>query len=384
MNIICNMFQNDFKRWQKTYSFNDFAPVFTMNYDTNSKEKIVLEISKLCISMWELLQLFETIPYVSSWLIHVWYFTVSHLHHLYKMPCYLKELYLDNCSFEGLGFNDRLEIDQTWTNKVIAMKLFIKQLMHVDFRKSFKLYFENLDIYFLAWNVIFRNNWKEEKPGTVLNKILKHISRIFCLKRYKFRFFSHSINLFSFKEIERCIEIQKKTWLLLKSKKLVILSWWVTIPMFYMWIFQKFYFKKLVFRNWIVRIPDYFQNAWKKASALKKVDFIECWFIWSPIVNFAGRNFNVQIFPNARSEYPYVRNLWLNDFYENILKGKIITRTVAETYIENFIRRAGLKKLLVRMIDWDFYEKRVNEYLDLVNSSYQIQNRCAELVYEFK
>jgi hypothetical protein len=300
------------------------------------------------------------------------------------MPCYLKELYLDNCSFEGLGFNKRLADHQTWVNKAIAMKLFIKQLTNVKFRKDFRLYFENLDVYFLAWSVIFRHNWKQEKLEAKFSEFLKIISKKFCIRNYKFRFFSHFINLFSFNEVERCIEIQQKTWLLLKSKKLVIWSWWVTIPIFYLWIFQKRYFKKLVFHNWIVHIPEKLEKVGRKASAFKRVVFIGCWFIRSTIIKFAGKNHNVEIYPKARSEFSYERNMLFNCSCEDVLKRKIISRRWVETYMESFLIRAGLNKVKLRIKNWDFYEKRVKEYLDMVNFWIIIDNQPINLVHEYK
>jgi hypothetical protein len=373
----------DVRRPPKKINIEYFKPVFAMNYNTDPKEKIYLEISKLYINMWELLELFETISYVSSWLINVWYFCVGHRHPLYKIPCYLKELYLDNCSFEGLSLSLRLADHQTWVNKAIAMKLFIKQLTYVEFRKSFRLYFENLDVYFLAWSVIFRHNWKGENLGTEFNKFLRNISKVFCIRHYNFRFFSHAINLFYFSEIKRCIEIQQKTWMMLKSKILVIWSWWVTIPMLYLWIFQKLYFKKLVFYKWIVNIPENLEIVVKLASALKKVVFIRCWFIRFTVIETGGEKLNVKFYPNTRSISNYEGNLALQPFYENALKRKIISRRWAETYVGNFLRRAGLKKLKVRMKDWDFYEKRMKKYFEMVNFPDIIENGCVNSVHEF-
>jgi hypothetical protein len=117
----------------------------------------------------------------------------------------------------------------------------------IEFKDNFELYFENKDVYFLVWSVIFRNNWKEKRLEDEMDYIKKHISKSFCINMIELKNFSPKLNLFEFEDIKRCIEIQKKTSMLLKSTKLILWNCWISKPMFSYCIAQKGYFSDLVF-----------------------------------------------------------------------------------------------------------------------------------------
>jgi hypothetical protein len=117
----------------------------------------------------------------------------------------------------------------------------------IEFKDNFELYFENKDVYFLVWSFIFKNNWKEKRLEAEVDYIKKHISKSFCINMIELKNFSPKLNLFEFEDIKRCIEIQRKTSMLLKSTKLILWNCWITEPMFSYCIAQKGYFSDLVF-----------------------------------------------------------------------------------------------------------------------------------------
>jgi hypothetical protein len=119
----------------------------------------------------------------------------------------------------------------------------------ISFKDNFQLYFEDKDVFFNVWNVIMRNNWEKAEAMFKIEEFKKYVSKRFSLNGYDIYRFDYKLNLFSYDDIKRWIQIQRDTSLLLKSPKLVIMNSWVTEEIFYLCITQKEYYSEVEFNE---------------------------------------------------------------------------------------------------------------------------------------
>jgi hypothetical protein len=246
-------------------------PQFTMDFNLDPIEKVVLEVSTMSMHLCDLIKILQATTCISSCLLHMCALAMGSWHKSDSIDWHLDELYLDNCYFslqkEGMDENSQIE----WSQQIVAIELFLEQMAEINFKDNFQLYFEDKDVFFNIWNVIMRNNWEETKSMSKIEEFKKYVSKNISLNGYDVYKFDHKLNLFSYNDIKKWIQIQQDTSLLLKSTKLVIMNSWVTEPMFYLCITQKEYFSEVVFDEWVVHLPvDGFP---KNSTDIKSIEF---------------------------------------------------------------------------------------------------------------
>jgi hypothetical protein len=111
---------------------------------------------------------------------------------------------------------------------VHSTKQFLKQMANIEFKDNFQLYLENKESYFNVWNILLRKDWKDQELKLKIDDFRKHVSKLYCIMSYGFKHLKNKINLFSFDDMKKLIEIQQKTSLFLESTKLVIWNCWVS------------------------------------------------------------------------------------------------------------------------------------------------------------
>jgi hypothetical protein len=199
-----------------------YLPQFTMNFSFDPNEKIVVEVTTASMNMCELLQLINTLSSAPSCLINLFYFSMDIDHPCVPMSCSLEELYINNTNFTILRKDQEYDFEIIMGRFIKATKLFLQQMACVEYRDNFELYFEDKEMYFLVWSIILRISWENQEITDKVNQFSKYICRTFNVCMFETQLFRHKINLFTFEEMKRLVEIQKKTSFFLKSTKLVI------------------------------------------------------------------------------------------------------------------------------------------------------------------
>jgi hypothetical protein len=257
--------------YNKEKSFKLCRAQVTIDYNINQDEKVVQEVSVISMNMCQMLQLLFSLSGVSSCLIHSCHFELSSGHEWDSIRWELDELYLNNCGFLYIPEIKKEKALSTWGNKVIWVELFIKQLAMIEYKDNFELYFENKDVYFLVLSVIYRNNWREKGLEAEVDYLKRYISKSFWMNMIEIQPFRPKLNLFTFEDIRRCVQIQQKTSILLKSTQLVLWNCWITEPMFYYCLAHKGYFSDIFFIHWVVNIPE--QSVKSFNPSLKRIKF---------------------------------------------------------------------------------------------------------------
>jgi hypothetical protein len=103
---------------------------------------------------------------------------------------------LENCSFDIVLKRTILPTDQSWINKITAVKLFLNKMERITFKDNFEMYFEEEDVYFLVWSFLLRSNDNSYS-------FKKHISEMFTPVKSDLDIGVEIINLFSIEQLRR-------------------------------------------------------------------------------------------------------------------------------------------------------------------------------------
>jgi hypothetical protein len=206
--------------------------------------------------------------------------------------------------------------------------------VEIEFKKDFKLYFDDVDAYFNVWNMVLRDSWMNENLKENIKRFRRHISRSFPIKSRKYKGFKHKINMFSLTDIKNCIEIQRKTSMFLKNTKLYMWNWMITASIFNLWILQNRHFINTIFENCIIFIPEV--AFLMSRSNLQTIEFREWWFI----CEMPMYNWNYNLFYNRYFKHDldlsYFKTAIQKMIIESLLKFKIWKEPVVLKMLTSF------------------------------------------------
>jgi hypothetical protein len=368
----------------KKHRISVFLPHFTMNYNLECKEKMVLEVSTICMNMCEFFNLLQSIGWVSSWLLHACCLTFSIQHPWRSVLWSLDELYINNWFFYFIKDYKSVNAPKTTRNTLLAIELFLNQLMEIEFKNDFKLYFDDVNAYFNLWNVVLRHSWMNENLKENIKHIRRHISRSFAIKSRKYKGFKHKINMFSLTDIKNCIEIQRRTSLFLKNSKLYLWNWMITASMFILWISQSRHFTNLIFENCIIFIPE--DVYLLPNTDFETIKFWEWWFIGDTSMLKSNYNEFYNRYFRHDLDLSYLEAAMQKRAIELLLKFKIwkepevlkmltsfITQAQASTHIEFINCDFGNSSGSMRE-DSDYLEDTTLEMVFSIDEKYKIDS----------
>jgi hypothetical protein len=361
----------------KKHQIPVFLPHFTMFYNLEHQEKMVLEVSTICMNMCEFSNLLLSIGWVSSWLLHACCLTFSIQHPWRSVLWSLDELYINNWFFYFIKNYKSVHVPKTTRNTLLAIEWFLKQLVEIKFKNNFKLYFDDVSAYFNVWNIVLRHNWTNEDLMKKMEHFKRHISRSFTIKSRKYKGFRHEVNMFTLTDIRLCFEIQRETSLLLKNTKLWLWNWMITSFVFNLIVLQSRYFKNLIFENCIIMIPNV--ACPQSQFDFKIIEFREWWFICE--IENSEWNYGLnedEIFTQDLNSiyYQTAEQKWL---IEILLKSKILNENVALIMLTKFQKKAqtSVEVDSIRFINCDFGDSSG----DTEEDSDYLENTTMDIVF---